>query len=301
MKVLISGSTGLIGSALFSSLEDRGHEVNRLVRKEPKGSNEIFWDPKNGKLDCSTIEGFDGVVHLAGENVGNGRWTQTKKEKIRQSRIQGTTLLSQSLSQCSIPPRVLVCASAIGFYGDRGEENLDETSSSGFGFLPEVCEQWERSTQPANDKGIRVVKLRIGVVLSSEGGALKKMLFPFKMGGGGILGNGKQYFSWITLGDVVGAICHALQSEQLKGPVNAVSPNPVSNREFTKTLGKVLHRPTVLPIPAFAAKLAFGQMADELLLASTKVNPKALQESGFHFRDPKIEGALKNVLQKPSH
>jgi len=301
MKILISGSSGLIGKALVSSLEDRGHLVSRLVRSSSQKPHEIFWNPLKGIMDAKALEGFDGVIHLAGENVGQGRWTPSKKEKIRQSRIKGTQNLCNCLSGLSNPPKVLVCASAVGYYGDRGEETLDEKSPNGSGFLPEVCKEWEEATRPCSQKGIRVVNLRMGVVLSPEGGALKKMLFPFKMGGGGVIGPGKQYMSWITLGDVVGAICHALQSENLKGPVNAVSPNPVTNRDFTKTLGRVLSRPTILPLPAFAARLAFGEMAEELLLASVRAQPKELQNSGFHFRDPQLEGALKAVLGKDSH
>jgi len=297
MKVLVSGSSGLIGKALLATLLERKIEVTRLVRSETKKPDEIYWDPMEGTVDAGALEDFDVVVHLAGENVASGRWTAAKKEKIRKSRVNGTKYLSNMLLGLSRPPKVLVCASAIGFYGNRGDEVLDENCSSGSGFLSEVCKEWEKATQAAMDKGIRVVHLRIGMVLSTQGGALKKMLFPFKMGGGGILGKGDQYMSWITLGDVIGGILFAIQNENLSGPVNLVSPNPVSNREFTKTLGRVLSRPTFISMPKMAARIAFGELADALLLASTRVEPKKLKENGFTFRSPKLEDALNHVLE----
>jgi hypothetical protein len=235
-------------------------------------------------------------VHLAGENIAAGRWTVEKKARIRDSRVKGTKTLCEALAQLSQPPKVLVSASAIGYYGDRGAELLWENSALGTGFLAEVCQAWEEATRPAMEKGIRVVLLRIGVVLSPAGGALAKMLLPFKLGLGGIIGSGKQYMSWIALDDVVGTIDHVLITDTLQGPVNAVAPHPVTNSEFTKTLRRVLRRPTLFPMPAFAARLAFGEMADELLLASTRVEPKRLIATEYRFRYPELEDALRHLL-----
>ncbi|MDG2305052.1 MAG: TIGR01777 family oxidoreductase [Candidatus Binatia bacterium] len=290
MKVLISGASGLMGRNLVRSLTEAGHEVLRLVRAAD--SVGIPWDPRGGELDRSPLEGFDAVVHLAGESIAEGRWTVEKKKRIRDSRIEGTNLLARSLSELDQPPKVLVCASAVGFYGDRGEEILDESAPPGVGFLAEVCREWEAAADPAREKGIRVVHLRFGVVLSGEGGALAKMLLPFRLGLGGILGDGSQYMSWIALDDAVGIVLHAISHEDLRGAVNAVSPNPVTNREYTKTLGGVLRRPTVIPLPSFGARLAFGEMADELLLASVRVSPKRLLETGYDFRFAELEEAL---------
>jgi uncharacterized protein len=300
MKVLISGSTGLVGSALCTALTTAGHEITRLVRESPRSRQpEIHWDPQKGTIDAAKLEGFDAVVHLAGESIAAGRWTDKQKARIRESRVRGTTLLCETLARLKNKPPVLVCASAIGFYGDRGETIVDETSPPGTDmFLVDVCQEWEAATQAASTAGIRVVNLRFGVVLSPKGGALAKMLLPFKLGAGGVLGDGKQYMSWIALDDAVGAIQHAIKSEAACGPVNAVSPNPVTNYVFTKTLGKVLVRPTFFPVPAFVARLAFGQMADELLLASTRVQPVKLHETGYTFRYPELEGALRHVLSE---
>lgn len=298
MKILVSGSSGLIGSGLVRYLTTGGHEVKRLVRsRSEENQDAIFWDPNSGTLDKEGLEGLDAVVHLAGENLV-GRWTLEKKVKIRDSRIKGTRLVRNVLSELDDLPKVLVCASAIGYYGDRGDELLREDSDPGSGFLTEVCRQWEATTVPATQKGIRVVNLRIGVVLSPEGGALKKMLRPFKMGVGGVVGDGKQYWSWIALDDVLGAILHTIITDSIKGPVNVVAPNPVTNKEFTKALGKVLSRATIVPMPAFAARLALGEMADELLLASTRVDATKLTSSGYKFRFPEIEGALRHLLGK---
>lgn len=298
MKVLVSGSSGLIGSALVPSLTAGGHSVTRLVRsKLKKGEAEVWWDPLGGTLDATGLDGFDGVVHLAGENI-TGRWTARKKAKIRDSRVKGTELLAQTLAGRAQPPKVMVCASAVGYYGDRGDEILREGSPPGSGFLAQVCTEWEAAAEPARQKGIRVVHLRMGVVLSPDGGALAKMLPPFKMGVGGKVGSGNQYMSWIALDDVVGAIEHALTTEALRGPVNAVAPYPVTNLEFTQALGRVLSRPTVFPMPAGAARLAFGQMADELLLASARVEPARLSASGYRFRYPTLESALRHLLGK---
>ncbi len=297
MNVLISGASGLVGSELVAFLTQKGHYIKKLVRKEPKpDANEIKWDPASSEIEQAALEGLNAVVHLAGENIAGGRWTSERKALIRESRVQGTRLLSETLAKLKAPPKVLVSASAIGFYGDRGDEVLDEESESGSNFLAEVCQEWEEACEAAGKKGIRVVNLRIGVVLSAAGGALAKMLLPFKMGVGGIIGSGRQYMSWIAINDLVGAIHHCLVTESLSGPLNAVAPNPVTNREFTKTLGLVLKRPTIFPMPAFAARLAFGEMADELLLASTRVEPAKLNSSDFQFQFPELEGALRHVL-----
>jgi hypothetical protein len=295
LKVLVTGSTGLIGSRLAALLTGGGDSVVPLVRRSPR-TGEVRWDP-DGSVDAAALEGADAVVHLAGESIV-GRWTDAKKAKIRESRVRGTRVLAEALAGLERPPRVLACASAIGFYGDRGDERLDESSPQGAGFLPEVCRDWEAAAAPARGKGIRVANLRFGMVLSPHGGALAKMLPPFRIGAGGIIGSGRQYWSWIALDDAVGAIHHVLQTDALHGPVNAVAPQSVTNREFTKTLGKVLSRPTFLPMPAFAARLALGEMADALLLASARVEPKKLTAAGYPFALPGLEEALLMVLGK---
>ncbi len=300
MRVLVTGSTGLVGSALCTALSTGGHALTRLVRESPRSRQpEITWDPASGVIDAAKLEGFDAVVHLAGENIAAGRWTDQQKARIRDSRVQGTLLLCETLASLQEKPQVLVCASAIGYYGNRGDEVVDESSPAGSPkFLVDVCQAWEAAAEPARAAGIRVVHLRLGVVLSPNGGALAKMLLPFKLGAGGVLGDGKQTMSWIVLDDAVGAIQHCLETDSLMGPVNAVAPKAVTNREYTKTLGKVLSRPTIFPMPAAVARLAFGQMADELLLASTHVRPTRLLESKYVFRYPQLEGALRHVLGK---
>lgn len=301
MKVLVTGSTGLIGSALLPFLSQKGHAVTRLVRSKPRpGEAEVGWDPASGNIEKAGLEGVDWVVHLAGENIAGGRWTAERKARIRDSRVRGTRLLSESLAQLGQPPKVFVCASAMGYYGDRGEEVLREESAPGTGFLAEVCREWEAAAQPAAEKGIRVVHLRTAMVLSPAGGALAKMLGPFKMGVGGKIASGRQYMSWIAIDDLVGVIHFALTIDALRGPVNAAAPNPVTNLEFTKTLGRVLGRPTIFPMPAFAARLAFGEMAQELLLASTRLEPARLRSAGFKFQFPDLEGALRHLLGKAS-
>jgi uncharacterized protein (TIGR01777 family) len=299
MRILVTGSTGLVGSALVLTLKAKGHQVVRLVRATPKDSaSEVFWNPEQGTLKAEDLEGLDAVVHLAGESIAEGRWTDEKKTRIRESRIKGTTLLSETLAKLKRKPEVLVSASAVGFYGSRGDEILDEQSAPASDFLAEVCREWELATQLAAQVGIRVVNLRFGVILSREGGALPKMLFPFRMGVGGKLGSGQQYMSWIALDDAVGAIEQALADNTLRGAVNVVAPKAVTNYEFTKTLGRVLSRPTIFPVPAFAARLVFGEMADATLLSSQRVEPVRLNESGYIFKYPELEGALRHVLNK---
>ncbi|HZS44854.1 MAG TPA: TIGR01777 family oxidoreductase [Blastocatellia bacterium] len=299
MKLLISGSTGLVGSTLVQAVAANKDDVYRLVRKKNDSSEKtVLWNPSDGQLNPADIEGFDAVIHLAGESIAAGRWTDQQKAKIRDSRVNGTTLLSKTLASLKQPPKVLVSASAIGIYGDRGDELLNENSKPGTGFLVDVCREWEAAAEPAEQRGIRTVKLRFGMILSPTGGALGKMLTPFRMGVGGIIGSGNQYISWITIDDVVGIIQESLKNDSLKGPVNTVTPNPVTNREFTKTLGKVLGRLTIFPVPSFGARLAFGQMADELLLASQRVEPARLKSAGYQFRFPNLEGALRHVLNK---
>jgi uncharacterized protein len=296
MKVLISGSSGLIGKALVASFSADGDEVFRLVRRQPANDSEIQWDPESESMDNSKLEGFDVVVNLAGESIATGKWTEQKMQKIRDSRVKGTTLLANTLNELEAKPKVLISASAIGYYGDRGNEILIEESPVGAGFLASVCREWERAASIAGKSGIRVVQMRIGVVLSRDGGALAKMLPAFQMGAGGPLGSGKQYMSWITIDDLVAAFKHAIRSESLSGPVNTVAPNTVPNSEFTKALSKTLAKPAFLPVPDFVLGLALGRMADELLLTSQRVEPKKLLHSEFHWQHPKLEDALKAVL-----
>jgi uncharacterized protein (TIGR01777 family) len=299
MIIAVTGSTGLVGSALVARLEGRGHLVRRLVRHEVKDAErEICWNPDTGEIDAAELNGVDAVVHLAGENIAGRRWSEDFKRRILKSRTTGTRLLAETLARLEMKPSVLVSASATGFYGNRGDEAVDELSPSGNGFLAEVCREWEAAAEPAHDAGIRLVKLRIGPVLSPKGGALAKMLPPFKMGLGGVIGSGRQYFSWIALDDLVSAIVFALETESLVGPVNAVAPGAVTNREFTKTLGRVLGRPTIFPMPAFAARLAFGEMADEMLLGGVRVAPHELTAANFNFAYPELEPALRHLLDK---
>lgn len=300
MKILVTGSSGLVGRVLLPFLKTGGHEVVPLLREESaSGNGAPRWSPQRKLVPLGSLEGFDGVVHLAGESIASGRWTEARKKRIRESREQGTRLLSESLARLERKPKVLVSASAVGFYGDRGAELLDERSERGDGFLADVCERWEQATEPARAAGIRVVHLRVGVVLSGGGGALRKMLPPFELGLGGVIGSGDQYMSWISVDDLATAILHALVREDLEGPVNAVAPTPVTNRELARALGRVLRRPTILPLPALAARLALGEMAGELLLASARVEPSRLLESGFVFRHGDVEQALRHVLGRP--
>lgn len=296
MKIVVSGATGLVGSNLVAHLKISGHQVFKLVRSNQR-DDDIPWAPYEKRVDKKRLHGAEAVVHLSGENIA-GRWTEAKKRRIRESRLLTTTFLCETLAELKQPPKVLVCASAVGFYGDRGDEVVDENSNPGSDFLADVCQEWEAATESATAGGIRVVNLRIGVILSPAGGALAKMLLPFKMGAGGVMGSGNQYWSWISIDDVAGAILHAITTQSLKGPVNAVSPNPVTNREFTKILGHVLSRPTIFPMPAFAVRLVFGEMGDALLLASTRVKPAKLLESGFQFQNQDLENALRHLLGK---
>ena len=297
--IAVTGASGLVGRALVEHLEDAGMLVRRLVRREVRDSErEIYWKPAAGEIDAAELNGVDAVVHLAGESVAAGRWTKAKKQRIVDSRVEGTRLLSETLAGLSSQPAVLCCASAIGFYGDRGDQLLNEDTPPGEGFLADTCQLWEAEADPARDAGVRTVHMRIGLVLSPEGGALGKMLPLFKLGLGGVLGSGEQYMSWITRDDLVRAFHFALTQPELAGPVNGVGPSPVTNREFTKTLGLVLRRPTILPAPAFALRLALGEMADQLLLASARVEPTALRTAGFEFEHAELEPALRDLLDR---
>jgi uncharacterized protein len=299
-RILVSGSSGLIGTALLASLEANGTSIARLVRTTSRASSatrieDIPWDPDR-PLSPSAVSSFDAVIHLAGESIA-GRWTDAKKKNIHDSRVIGTRNLSEALAKADPKPQVFVSGSAIGFYGDRGEEVLNEESSPGTGFLPQVCSEWEAATQPAVDAGIRTVQLRTGLVLSSKGGALGQMLTPFKLGVGGRLGNGKQWMSWIDIQDMVGGIHHILKTDLLQGPVNMVAPKPVTNTEFSKMLASTLSRPAILPMPAFAVKLLFGEMGETLLLGSQRVEPVQLVASGYPFRFSTLRVSLENLLK----
>ncbi len=295
-KILVSGSSGLIGTALLRALQTSGNEVTCLIRGAASGKGRIGWDPAR-PLPPESVSGFDAVVHLAGESIV-GRWTEAKKRRILESRVRGTRNLAEALAAAPQRPRLLITASAIGYYGDRGDEILREDSSPGNGFLPEVCREWEAAAEPATKAGIRVAQMRFGLVLSASGGALQKMLLPFRMGVGGNMGNGRQWWSWVDIDDLIGAIEHVIKTDTLRGPVNVVAPSPVRNAEFTETLASVLSRPAIFPMPAFAARLVFGQMADELLLASQRVEPAKLMASGFVFQKADLRKTLEDILKK---
>ncbi|HEX9164449.1 MAG TPA: TIGR01777 family oxidoreductase [Gemmatimonadales bacterium] len=297
--IAISGASGLVGTAVAKALAARGDRVLRLVRKPP-GQDEMRWDPAGGAIDAPRLEGVDGVVHLAGESIAAGRWTAERKRRIRDSRVAGTRLLAGALSRLARKPAVLVSASAVGIYGDRGDEPLDESSATGQGFLAEVGREWEAAIEPAAGAGIRVVLPRLGIVLASHGGALAKMLPPFRLGLGGPLGRGTQWMSWITLDDAVGVVLAALDRPDLAGPVNAVAPGPVTNAEFTRLLAAAVHRPAIFPVPAVALELLFGEMAREALLASQRVLPRKLTAAGFAFGDPVLGPALRRVVSRES-
>jgi hypothetical protein len=295
MRISVTGSSGLIGSALVPFLTAQGHEVGRVVRSTT-AAGAWRWDPGASHVDAGAVNGVDAVVHLAGETIAAGRWSAARKARIRDSRVRGTRVVAEAVARADPRPKALLCASAMGFYGDRGDERLTEASAPGRGFLSEVSREWEEACAPARDQGVRVVNLRFGIVLSPAGGALAKMLLPFRLGAGGVVGSGKQWWSWVALDDAVGAIQHALVTAGLSGPVNVAAPKPVTNAEFTRTLGRVLARPTLFPVPVFAARLAFGEMADALLLASARIVPERLQQTGYGFRHPELEGALRHLL-----
>jgi uncharacterized protein (TIGR01777 family) len=299
VNVLVSGASGLVGSALARVLSAEKHRVGTLSRRGAVPGH-VFWAPGKGELDAGALEAFgpDAVVHLAGESIAGGRWTPDRKRRILESRVAGTELLAGSLAAMARPPRVLVSASAVGFYGDRKDALLDEEGGAGSGFLAGTCRAWEGATAKAAERGIRVIHLRIGMVLDARGGALARMLPFFRLGLGGPMGGGRQSVSWIALPDLVGAIRHLLLRDGISGPVNATSPNPATNAEFARVLGRILSRPAFLPVPAFALRLAFGEMADELLLQGARVVPSRLRESGFTFRYPTLEGALRAALER---
>lgn len=296
LRVAVSGAGGLVGSSLVASLRAAGHTIGRLVRRPEDSAETIVWDPLRGEIDSERMEGFDAVVHLAGENIASGRWTERRKQRIRDSRVLGTRLIAEALAGLQRPPRVLINASAIGYYGDRGDEILDERARPGKGFLSETCVAWEEATAAAQQAGVRVVRLRIGVVLSRAGGVLSRLHLPFRLGLGGRVGSGRQYVSWIALDDLVAAVEHAMQQPGLQGPVNAVSPNPVTNAELTRALGRVLRRPTLFPLPAPVVRLAFGEMGRDLLLASTRAVPRRLEEARFRFLFDTVDAALRHEL-----
>ncbi|MBS1852194.1 MAG: TIGR01777 family oxidoreductase [Acidobacteria bacterium] len=294
-RVLLSGASGFIAAALVPELQKQGFEVFQLVRGAAREENQIAWDPIQ-PLSPKQVSGFDTVIHLAGEPI-MGRWSGAKKRRIRESRVLGTRHLSDALAEAAERPRVFLAGSAIGYYGDRGDEVLLEESAAGQGFLPDVCREWEAATQAASEAGVRVVHLRTGLVLSSQGGALGRMLTPFRLGVGGNVGNGRQWWSWIDMADQVGAILHILQTESLRGAVNLVAPNSVTNAEFTRTLAGVLHRPAIFPVPAFVVRLVFGEMGKELLLASQRVEPAKLLGSGYRFRYSGLRASLQAALE----
>ena len=297
VKIAITGSTGLIGTALLRELEASGHAIIRLVRtKGAVGPRAVLWDPETGIRDPAPLEGFDALVHLAGENLASGRWTAARKTQLRHSRVHATRKLSESLVRLSTPPRTMVCASAIGIYGDRGDAVLTEESPAGQGFLARLCQEWEAAAASARAQGIRVVFPRLGIVLAQTGGALGRMLPAFRLGLGGPLGTGRQFWSWIALQDVIGAVVHILADAAIAGPVNLTAPQPVTQSEFARTLGQVLHRPAVLPAPAWALRLAVGEMADQALLASARVIPATLTAQGYRFRFPELRSALSSAL-----
>jgi uncharacterized protein (TIGR01777 family) len=297
LSLIVTGASGLIGSALVARLIADGHRVQRMVRR-PARSGEITWDPARGKIDTAALEAVDGVIHLAGENIGV-RWTRSRRARIRESRVRGTRLLSETLAGLAQPPRVLISASAVGIYGNRGNQPLTESTPPGDptrDFLVAVCREWEAAADPARAAGIRVVHPRFGLVLTPEGGALRKLLLPFRLGLGGRIGSGNHWMSWVALTDVTDALVHMLSAKSLEGPVNVSAPEPVTNRDFTRALGRVLGRPTILPVPAAALRAVFGEMADRTLLSSARVLPARLIESGYHFTYPGLEGALRSML-----
>lgn len=298
MRILISGTSGLIGSALVPYLQGKGHSVKRLVRtRNSLSDQDVFWDPESEIIDLSIVDGMDAVINLSGENVATGRWTEKKKDTIRSSRIMPTRTLANAIAKVEKPPAVFINASAMGYYGDRQDQEVAEDAPSGSNFLAGLCREWEASTLPAKQRGVRVVCLRTSMVLSDKGGALAKILPLFKLGMGGVIGSGKQYMSWITLDDQIRSIEHILLNKELKGPVNLATPNPVTNEEFIKILAKVLNRPTLISVPAGVLRFTLGEMADELLLSSLRLKPQRLLETGFVFDHPELEEALRSLLK----
>lgn len=298
LTVAVTGASGLVGHALTPFLTTGGHRVLRMVRRrEDAGADALHWNPRTGEIDAEGLRRADAVVHLAGSSIAGGRWTDDRKKVIRESRVQGTALVARTLASLGAEgPKVLVSSSAVGYYGDRGDTRLDESAEPGRGFLADVARAWEGATEPAERAGIRVVRLRTGVVISPAGGALRQMLLPFKMGVGGRIGGGRQYFSWVDLDDLVAAIVHILYGGTLRGPVNATGPNPVTNAAFTDALGRVLGRPTIVPVPALAVKVAFGQLGQEALLWGQRVFPVKLERSGFRFLREGVEDSLRFQL-----
>jgi len=297
MKILIAGASGLIGSALVRHLKQQRHEVSRLVRRAPVSADEIQWDPAAGAIDEARIEGTEAVIHLGGASIAGKRWNDAYKQEIRDSRVNSTRLLGEAISRMPQKPEVFLCASALGFYGERGDEILTENSPQGGGFLPDITAEWEAATAPASEAGIRVCNMRIGVVLSKTGELPRGLLIPFKLGLGGKLGNGRQYMSWIHIDDVAGAFTHALNTPSMHGPINVSAPNPVTNAEFTRALARVLSRPALFTVPTFALRIAMGELA-EFALASSRMQPERLQESGFSFEWQRIEPALRDLLDR---
>jgi hypothetical protein len=305
MRILVSGSSGFLGTAIVDSLAEQKHQVVRIVRPGTAAKNggpdcaqEVTWDPVAGQFGTAAAEEADALIHLAGASIADGRWNASRKKVIRTSRIDATRHLIGALSKLQTPPRIIVAASAVGYYGNRGDETLTEQSAPGNDFLAETCREWEAETARGAEFGARVVSLRFGIILAAHGGALPKMALPFKLGAGGRLGNGRQWMSWLTLAEVVNMVHFALADSQLAGPVNAITPNPVRNGEFTTVLAKTLHRPAVFPAPAFALRLALGEMADGLLLASQRVIPSKLTNASYQFQQADLAGALANVLRK---
>lgn len=299
MDVAVTGSHGFIGSALIPALSRAGHHPVRIVRSKAVGGDELTWDPEAGTIDAAGLEGIDGVVHLAGAGIGDKRWTDDRKRLIRESRTRGTSLLARTLAELTRPPAALVSASAIGYYGNRGDELLDEESSPGDDFVARVCVQWEASTAPAAAAGIRVARVRSGIILGRDGGVLPRVLLPFRLALGGRMGTGRQYMSWISIGDEVGAILHALTGAGVAGPVNLTGPAPVTNAEFTKTLGHVLRRPTVLPTPLLPLRARYGsELVQHLLVEGQRVLPKGLEATGYAFQHPTLEDALRAAVDR---
>ena len=305
MRILISGSTGFLGTALIESLEREGHSIVRLARpgagskqSDSPASQTILWDPVGGAFDAAGAEGADALVHLAGASIAEGRWNDSRKNLLRTSRIDATRHLMGALSRLQRPPQVIVASSAVGYYGNRGDELLTETSGPGNDFLSKLCQGWEAETARGAEFGARVVMLRFGIVLDAHGGALPRMALPFKLGAGGELGSGRQWMSWLTLAEAVGMIRFALTNSALTGPTNAVTPNPLQNAEFTRILAKTLHRPALFPAPGFALRIMLGEMADALLLASQRVEPSKLEQAGYPFTEPELAPALAAIFKK---